>query len=144
MKEISHGTYSHHHLGRSAALMVSTLLYRCSCSAAVYYVAAEMHCCSRTTTAASCCDGTLLRSCAVGHRALLELEVTPPSRIPPLFGESASNRQHFASFSNIHGVWSARSQSFGIESQPLLYILRPSRKSATVQATGVAPCTDYD
>ena len=33
----------------------------------------------------SCCDGASLRSCAVGHRVLPELEVTPPSSLPPLF-----------------------------------------------------------
>ena len=111
----------------------------------LHCVAAEMYSCSRTATAAAV-TAPFLRSCAVGHRVLPELEVTPPSSISPLFGLTLSNRQRSAAFSNVHGVWSARSQSWHrvSASSSTLYAPHANLRSATVQAAGVSPCTIKD
>ena len=80
----------------------------------------------------SYCDGTSPRSCAAGQGVLPEMLiiVTPPSSgIPPLFGQSASNRQQYVAFSR--SVESTFSISWNRVSAPPSYSIRPSRKPAT-------------
>ena len=134
--------------------------------AQLYFLAAEMYGYSRTVTAAAVTapfDGASLSAIAYplslelvtspsiiafrrfGHVVLPELEITPPSRIPPLFGETASIRQHSAAFSNVHGrvertfsiSWHRVSAS---SSSSTVFVRHGSLRPAAVQTAGVTLC----
>ena len=80
--------------------------YRTAAAAVeLYYVAAEIYSCSRTATAAAAVTASLHGAALSAIAPPPELEVTPPSRVPPLFGYSSSNRQQSA-FCRlvVHGV----------------------------------------